>query len=62
MVIRDLLRHPQRVRVECRSDRCQVEQLMTLAEKFDVEYDGWGLTLKIPTAKTATMKILSMKT
>lgn len=40
----------------------QVEQLMTLAEKFDVEYDGWALTLKILTAKMATMKILSMKT
>ncbi|VDY95832.1 RNase E inhibitor protein [Escherichia coli] len=40
----------------------QVEQLMTLAEKFDVEYDGWALTLKILMAKMATMKILSMKT
>ncbi len=40
----------------------QVEQLMTLAEKFDVEYDGWGTYFEIPMAKTATMKILSMKT
>ena len=40
----------------------QVEQLMTLAEKFDVEYTVGALTLKIPMAKTATMKILSMKT
>ena len=24
------------------TDRCPVEQLVTLAEKFDVEHDGWG--------------------
>lgn len=40
----------------------QVEQLMTLAEKFDVSTMVGALTLKILTAKTATMKILSMKT
>ncbi|MDL6774575.1 ribonuclease E inhibitor RraB, partial [Escherichia coli] len=26
----------------------QVEQLMTLAEKFDVEYDGWGTYFEDP--------------
>ena len=26
----------------------QVEQLMTLAEKFDVEYDGWGTYYEDP--------------
>ena len=40
----------------------QVEQLMTLAEKFDVSTTVGALTLKILTAKTVTMKILSMKT
>ncbi len=43
----------------------QVEQLMTLAEKYDVEYDGWGTCYEDPNPvkKTATMtKILSMKT
>lgn len=42
----------------------QVEQLMTLAEKYDVEYDGWGTYYEGRTVKkTATMtKILSMKT
>ena len=41
----------------------QVEQLMTLAEKFDVEYDGWGTYFEDPKRrKTVTMKILSMKT
>jgi regulator of RNase E activity RraB len=43
----------------------QVEQLMTLAEKFDVEYDGWGTTMKTRTVKRAMKKmttISSMKT
>jgi hypothetical protein len=43
----------------------QVEQLMTLAEKFDVEYDGWGTYYEDPNGKTkkvTTTKILSMKT
>ncbi|PKE42276.1 ribonuclease E inhibitor RraB, partial [Klebsiella pneumoniae] len=26
----------------------QVEQLMTLAEKYDVEYDGWGTYYEDP--------------
>ncbi|VTO17703.1 ribonuclease E inhibitor RraB [Klebsiella variicola] len=42
----------------------QVEQLMTLAEKYDVEYDGGVPIMRTRTVKkTATMtKILSMKT
>ncbi|STW09721.1 ribonuclease E inhibitor RraB [Klebsiella grimontii] len=38
---------------------------MTLAEKYDVEYDGWGTTTKILTGKTKkamTTKISLMKT
>lgn len=42
----------------------QVEQLMTLAEKYDVEYDGWAPIMRTRTVKTATTmtKSMSMKT
>ena len=42
----------------------QVEQLMNSAEKFDVEYDGWGTHFEDPNGrrrKTATMKTSSTK-
>ena len=29
-------------------EKAAVEQLMTLAEKFDVEYDGWGTYFEDP--------------
>ncbi len=40
----------------------QVEQLMTLAEKLTLSTTVGAPAFEIPTAKTATMKILSMKT
>lgn len=40
----------------------QVEQLMTLAEKFDVEYDGWGTYFEDPNGEDGDDEDLSMKT
>ncbi|VDR30170.1 Regulator of ribonuclease activity B [Raoultella terrigena] len=43
-----LLRHPERERAEGWLIDAQVEQLLTLAEKFGVEYDGWGTYYEDP--------------
>ncbi len=40
----------------------QVEQLMTLAEKFDVEYDGWGTYFEDPQVHSRYVENLNVHT
>ena len=43
-----MLRYSQRIALNAELIDAQVEQLMTLAEKYDVEYDGWGTYYEDP--------------
>ncbi|MEX0633915.1 ribonuclease E inhibitor RraB [Serratia ureilytica] len=51
----DVLRRDQRSRPERRAIDAQVEQLVALAERCGVNYDGWGTYFEDRTVKTVRM-------